>query len=197
MSAPAEALRTTYTLANGKTHEFAPYVHPRDMLTMGVFSGTMVNDCLGEFPREWFQGAVDAGTLRPGRPDAAVNRYGRETGQPLRVWRAKGYLHGQDERGWFQWFCRYALGRRDPEVDRVQMERWRRIVRWYGKLRHNPHLVTPRQTLLHWSWPHDHFPPGSGAGGGEEARAAAPASDGGRGGASKRKGEARGGRGRR
>ena len=151
----ATQLHTTFSLTSGKMVKFAPYVHPRDMLRLGVFSGKMINDCLAEFPKEWFEKAIAAKRLSPSRASIECNKYKRQTGQTLAQWREQGFLFGDDERGWFQWYCRYALGRRDPEIDAQQMSRWRPIARWHGKLKNNPDQITYRQILLHWSWPHD------------------------------------------
>ena len=42
----ASEIRGEYTLSDGSVRKFVPYMHPRDMLSAGVFSGKMVNDCL-------------------------------------------------------------------------------------------------------------------------------------------------------
>ena len=158
---PAEsvrALHTDFTLKSGGVRRFEPHLLPHEMLKMGVFNGKIICDCMDEFPREWYEGAIAVRRLAP-RPggDAGVNAYGVSSRQSLRIWKERGWLVGDaDERGWFQWYCRYALGRRDPPVDRVQMRRWRAMARWYGVLKAQR---TPsrrvQQALLQWSWPQD------------------------------------------
>ena len=84
------------------------------MLRLGVFCGKYMTDTRKEFPASWFVGAK----LAPKQRDCALNFFGVDASQPLSVWRAKGWIHPDDPRGWFQWYCRYYLGRRMPEEDR-------------------------------------------------------------------------------
>ena len=150
-----EDLFADFLTRKGEVRAFRPHLLPAEMLRLGVFEGRMINDCMMEFPREWFSAAIAARTLRPRARDVACNLYRVRSGQSLRTWRGKGWILGPDERGWFQWFCRYALGRRDPDLDTVQMRRWHAIARWRGVIARHPNRPRVRQNLLQWSWPHE------------------------------------------
>lgn len=132
---------------------FAPQLTPQQMLSLGVFGGKYMTDCRNEFPHSWFETAK----LCPERHDAKLNFFGVNASQPLSVWRAKGWIHPDDPRGWFQWYCRYYLGRRG-EDDRRQIGRWRAISRHVAQLKK---YCAPgdlmcrrrqRQALLHWAY---------------------------------------------
>ncbi|MCH9765709.1 MAG: hypothetical protein K0U34_06935 [Alphaproteobacteria bacterium] len=131
---------------------FCPYYTPSQMLKMGVFEGKYLNDCRGEFPTEWFKEAKISDVADP-----ALNYFGVKSRQPLSVWQQKGWIYGPDPRGWFQWYCRYFLGRRLPELDAVQIKRWRGFARHAGQIRANcePGDIfcrrRQRQALLQWS----------------------------------------------
>src|SRR5215467_5115470 len=95
---------------------FTPELTPRQMLRLGVFGGKYMTDCRKEFPTSWFTRAK----LSPARRDPLLNFFGVDASQPRSVWRKKGWLHPDDPRGWFQWYCRYYMGRRIPEEDARQ-----------------------------------------------------------------------------
>jgi hypothetical protein len=134
--------------------EFKPELTPREMLVLGVFCGKYMSDCRKEFPASWFVRAK----LSPKRRDCTLNYFGVDASQPLSEWRRKGWLHPDDPRGWFQWYCRYYLGRRMPEEDRRQIRRWKAIRRHVAQVRQNcepgdPHCrPRQRQALLHWAY---------------------------------------------
>jgi len=171
----------TYVLDANPGEDFAanfkPALTPQEMLFMGVFEGKYLNDCTDEFPKEWFLFAAAANRLSPEKPDATVNYFGVASRQPLSVWRENGWCPGNtkikakgkrailasttenpDERGWFQWYCRYWLGRRMPELDAVQIGRWRSFARHAGAIKHRctPHDLEcsrkERQALLQWAY---------------------------------------------
>lgn len=131
---------------------FAPFFTPQTMLEMGVFEGKYLNDCTNEFPAHWYKNAK-IGDI----PDISLNYFATQSRQPLSVWRQKGWIYGPDPRGWFQWYARYYLGRRLPEIDRLQIKRWRGFARHAGQIRANcdPGDVfcrrRQRQALLQWS----------------------------------------------
>jgi hypothetical protein len=133
--------------------EFTPGLTPQEMLRLGVFGGKYMTDCRAEFPKSWF-----ARAKLSRRRDPALNFFGVDASQPLSVWRDKGWLHPDDPRGWFQWYCRYTLGRRLPEEDRRQIKRWKAMRRHIRQIERNcepGHLTCrprQRQALLHWAY---------------------------------------------
>ena len=81
---------------------FTPQLTPKQMLELGVFGGKYMTDCRKEFPASWFTRAK----LSPDRARASLNYFGVNASQPLSEWRRKGWIHPDDPRGWFQWYCR-------------------------------------------------------------------------------------------
>ena len=145
-------LKIPYTLKNGEIRYFQPKVHPAEMLHLGIFEGKMINDCLQEFPKEWFQKAIEQHKLSPSKANININYYKIKSRQSLKIWKSNGWIYGPDERGWFQWYCRYLLGRRIPDIDNIQMKRWKSIARWVGVLKKHPERIILCQLLLQWSW---------------------------------------------
>ena len=134
--------------------EFKPELTPREMLRIGVFCGKYMTDTRKEFPASWFAGAK----LAPEHRDCSLNFFGVDASQPLSVWCNKGWLHPDDPRGWFQWYCRYYLGRRMPDEDQRQIKRWKAMRRHIKQIvRHCERgnvFCRPRQrqALLHWAY---------------------------------------------
>ena len=134
--------------------DFTPDLTPQEMLRLGVFCGKYMTDCRDEFPKSWFAHAKLALEHR----DCSLNCFGVDASQPLSEWQRKGWIHPEDPRGWFQWYCRYYMGRRMPQEDARQIRRWRAIRRHIAQIRHNcePGDLTcrprQRQALLHWAY---------------------------------------------
>ena len=132
---------------------FRPELTPKEMLELGVFGGKYMTDCTAEFPSEWFENAK----LCPERHDPDLNYFGVNASQPLSVWRQKGWIYHEDPRGWFQWYCRYYLGRRCPDDER-QINRWRAMRRHIAQIRKHCRRgdlncrQKQRQALLHWGY---------------------------------------------
>ena len=93
--------------------EFKPDLTPAEMLRLGVFGGKYMTDCGDEFPASWFKRAK----LASGSRDKSLNYFGVDASQPLSEWRRNGWIHPDDPRGWFQWYCRYYMGRRMPDEE--------------------------------------------------------------------------------
>jgi len=147
----------TYRLTEpvGKNFDdgFAPELAPAQMLRLGIFGGKYMTDCTAEFPDDWFDRAL----LCAERHDAALNYYGVNASMPLSHWQDKGWIYPEDPRGWFQWYCRYFMGRRCPD-DARQIRRWKAMSRHIAQLRCNcePWDLScrrkQRQALLHWAY---------------------------------------------
>jgi len=133
--------------------EFAPDLTPKQMLQMGVFGGKYMTDCRDEFPADWF---IEA-KLSPDFRDPGLNYFEVDASKPLSYWRRKGWIYHEDPRGWFQWYCRYYIGRRCPDDER-QVKRWRGMRSHAAQIKKNcpPGVLTcrrrQRQALLHWAY---------------------------------------------
>jgi hypothetical protein len=133
--------------------DFVPQLTPKQMLALGVFGGRYLTDCRAEFPAAWFTHAK----LCADRHDPKLNCFGINASQSLAVWRRNGWISGQDPRGWFQWYCRYYMGRRTGD-DARQIRRWRAIRRHVTAIEKNCERgdlecrPRQRQAVLHWAY---------------------------------------------
>lgn len=137
--------------------EFKPELTPKQMLALGVFGGVYMRDCTKEFPKDWFTKARFS-KEKGNRHDPKLNYFGVNASQPLSVWRKKGWIYKDDPRGWFQWYCRYYMGRRLPQEDDRQIKRWKNMRRHSFQIVHNCRAgdmtcrPRQRQALLHWAY---------------------------------------------
>lgn len=133
---------------------FRPELTPKEMLNLGVFGGKYMTDCQNEFPEDWF----DDARLADNHRDPSLNFFGVNASLPLSEWKKKGWIYSEDPRGWFQWYCRYYMGRRITIEDKRQIARWKAIRRHLVAVAHNcrPGDVNcrpkQRQALLHWAY---------------------------------------------
>jgi hypothetical protein len=136
--------------------EFDPDLTPKEMLELGVFGGAYFNGEEDEFPKSWFAHAKLQ--KKGGKPDRKLNYFGVNASQPLSEWQKKGWIYAGDPLGWFQWYCRYYMGRRIPHEDARQIRRWKNMVRHISQIRNNcrkgDETCRPRQrqALLHWAY---------------------------------------------
>mgnify|MGYP001325250826 FL=1 len=147
---------------------FEPMFTPKEMLEKGIFGGTYFAELIDhkDFPEEWFEN-IDESFYKSDKYLTKVNFFKIKSGQSQEEWEAKGWMHKDDPRGWFEWYCKYFLGRRHEDDER-QIKRWAAFCgpkgRWrniiYAKIHasgcgiENSQDVSRRiqQSLLHWSY---------------------------------------------
>ena len=143
----------TEQVAKNFHSEFRPQLSPKEMLKLGVFGGKYMSDCTEEFPVDWFEKARLCSEIH----DPKLNYFGVNASQTLAEWRRKGWIYKEDPRGWFQWYCRYYMGRRCPDDER-QIKRWKSMSRHIGQITKNCRYLDvdcrprQRQALLHWAY---------------------------------------------
>ncbi len=138
--------------------DFKPDLSPQEMLRLGVFGGAYFIGVVGlkpkDLPQSWWRGVK---LSKDGQKHGELNFFGIEASQPLSVWQRKGWIRPQDPHGWFEWYCRYYLGRRS-EDDLRQIKRWRAIGRHIAQVKKNCRAgdiycrPRQRQALLHWAY---------------------------------------------
>jgi hypothetical protein len=132
---------------------FRPELTPKEMLKIGVFGGKYMTDCKDEFPKDWY---LDAKLCHEFH-DPKINFFGVNASQPLSIWIKKGWIYSDDPRGWFQWYCRYFMGRRHENDDK-QIKRWLAMKRHVAQIKKNCQKkdlfcrIRQRQALLHWAY---------------------------------------------
>ncbi len=144
----------TEPIGKNFSSDFKPELSPNEMLELGVFGGKYMTDCQKEFPASWFKKAK----LSLQKSDPKLNFFGVSASQSLKIWQDKGWIYKDDPRGWFQWYCRYYMGRRIEVEDRRQIKRWRAIKRHVSAILNNCRRgdlscrPRQRQAVLHWAY---------------------------------------------
>ncbi|MBQ9732299.1 MAG: hypothetical protein IJV97_04350 [Alphaproteobacteria bacterium] len=145
---------TVCEMGQGFADDFKPDLTPKEMLAMGVFEGHYISDCKSEFPKDWFMNAK----ISEQKPDVNCNYFKIKSRQSLQEWQRKGWIYQPDPRGWFQWYCRYYMGRRISGLDDLQIKRWKAFKRHLAQVEQNcmPFDLDcrkrQRQALLQWAY---------------------------------------------
>ena len=134
--------------------DFKPELTPKQMLEYGVFGGSYLGNTINEYPKSWFKKAKISKFF-----NVDLNCFKIRSGQSLKEWKRKGWIMSEDPRGWFQWYCRYTIGRRIPKIDKIQIYRWKMFgPRHIGGIKKNCRTRElncrrrQRQALLQWAY---------------------------------------------
>lgn len=134
---------------------FQPDLTPQEMLELGIFGGAYFKTIPSEFPNEWFNGVRLSNNRKS---DKNLNYFKVNASQSLEIWQKNGWIYFEDPLGWFLWYCRYYCGRRIPEEDLRQINRWKNMNRHVTQLKNNciqgdiTCRPRQRQALLHWAY---------------------------------------------
>ena len=124
--------------------KFEPQLTPKEMLKLGVFGGYYFEGKHDEYPKDWFK---DAKLSNVGY-DVKLNCFKINSGLSRNEWAKRGWITKEEPLGWFQWYCRYTMGRRLQEIDKIQIMRWKSYVaRHKGAIFKNSYYL---DSLLKW-----------------------------------------------
>ena len=132
---------------------FEPQLTPKQMLELGVFGGSYFGNKIDEFPKSWFKNAKISKNF-----DINLNRFKVKSGLSRDHWIKKGWIYKEDPLGWFQWYCRFSIGRRIPHIDKVQIKRWKNFIRHVKAIKKNCEKRDlncrrkQRQAILQWAY---------------------------------------------
>ena len=132
---------------------FKPELTPKKMLELGVFGGSYFGSNINEFPKSWFKTAKLSKDF-----DVSLNRFKIKAGLSREHWIEKGWIFKEDPLGWFQWYCRFTMGRRLPHIDEIQIKRWKNFTRHVKAIKKNCETGDlscrrrQRQAILQWAY---------------------------------------------
>lgn len=158
--------------------EFRPNLTPKEVLQAGSFGGTYFRPIISgitgksyknvwkEFPSNWFVGLNIEEYITSIIVQKHVNKYNVKMGGNLDMWESSGWITEIDPYGWFQWYCRFYLGRRTSDDNR-QIKRWlnacgpngrfkvrliKSIIKTHSKYNNYDIGASGRQGMLHWAY---------------------------------------------
>ncbi len=132
---------------------FKPQLTPKKMLELGVFGGSYFGLNIKEYPKIWFKNAKISKNF-----DVSINRFKVKSGLSRKEWLEKGWIFKEDSLGWFQWYCRYSMGRRISRIDEIQIKRWKNFKRHVMAIKKNCEPLNlscrrrQRQAILQWAY---------------------------------------------
>ena len=132
---------------------FKPELSPKKMLELGVFGGSYFGLKIKEYPKSWFKNAKISIDF-----DVNLNHFRVKSGLTKKQWLEKGWIFKEDPLGWFQWYCRFSMGRRILHIDKIQIKRWKNFRRHVFAIKKNCESADincrrrQRQAILQWAY---------------------------------------------
>mgnify|MGYP003641217728 FL=1 len=148
---------------------FNPNLSPKEVVLLGSFGGSYFGFPIDEHTdydytslfNYHFDG-VDTFLYMGETYKPKLNQHKVRSGMGYQYWKDMGWMHEDDPYGWFEWYCKYSMGRRHQDDER-QIKRWSGVCgpsgRWRQRIYKLIHEtsnwnISPRiqQTLLHWGY---------------------------------------------
>jgi hypothetical protein len=137
--------------------DFKPNISPYEMFKLGIMGGTywrpiysrVVNKNIKNDHKK-YKWDIPEDMLSSPIQDPLKNHFKVKSGMPLEYWEDNGWIHESDPRGWISWYTNFYNGRRIPDVDRMQIDRWISYMRRWRNKKKMSSVV--KQALLHWGW---------------------------------------------
>jgi hypothetical protein len=174
--APEFKRREDRTLIFEDRPDFRPSLLPQEVLAQGAFGGayfrpiesgvTGLRHAGAEAEFAALFAGIDKALICSPKANVKRNKYGVKSGTELAAWEGSGWIKKQDPYGWFQWYCRFVMGRRSEDDER-QIQRWKNFTGPKGRFKLNligkikkaettfdDASISPviRQGLLHWGY---------------------------------------------
>ena len=133
--------------------DFKPELSPKKMLELGVFGGSYFGSNIKEYPKTWFKKSKLSKNF-----EVSLNCFKLKSGLSRDHWIKKGWIFKEDPLGWFQWYCRFSMGRRIPHIDQIQIKRWKNFKRHLMAIKKNCDegdfncRKRQRQAILQWAY---------------------------------------------
>ena len=159
--------------AKGELHftdydDFRPNLTPAEVLNLGSFGGTYfrkiyssiteknytASEAIAEYPSSWFENMSEKDIktkVTSSTYNKSINTYDIKCGQSLDAWESSGWITEADPYGWFQWYCRFYLGRRCSDDER-QIARGKGVFSNKGRWRNNLINKVINQGIINKNW---------------------------------------------
>ena len=158
---------------------FNPNLTPGEIIEAGSFGGSYFGLPIEEYTNYDYQelfnkhfDGVDTKLYLGEEYKPRLNKFKIRSGMDYQYWKDMGWMHKDDPYGWFEWYCKYSLGRRHEDDER-QIKRWNDFCGVNGRWRRRIYkiideaggynnneskwiysTVSPRiqQSLQHWGY---------------------------------------------